>query len=141
MPIKFTIKLANNERHTLQGATLEAASRTFHKLSPETQQTLSQGQLFKVTEKGAWITAKILTPEELAQKKIPKKKPDIAYFDAKASVDTIEWYGIASTLRVKSLQMTRQDVVRCDRAKEALKAAVTEYLEKNITKILTPFME
>jgi hypothetical protein len=70
-----------------------------------------------------------------------KLKPDVAYFDAKASVDTIEWYGIASTLRVKSLQMSRQDVFRCEKAKEALKAAVTEYLEKNVSKILKPFME
>jgi len=132
--------LANNEWHTLQGTTLEAASRTFYNLPPETQQALSQGQLFKVTEKGAWITRKILTQEELAQKKIPKKKPDIEYFDAKASVDTIEWYGIASTLRVKSLRMTRQDVARCDNAKEALKEAVTKYLQKNAAKILQSFM-
>lgn len=141
MANKF-IYLRNNIRHQLTGSTIEVASKHFHLLPQETKnRLLEEGQLYKVTPKGSWITAKILPPEELAQKKIPKKKPDVEYFDAKASVDTIEWYGIASTLRVKTLRMTRQDVVRCDRAKEALKAAVTEYLEKNITKILTPFME
>jgi hypothetical protein len=141
MASKF-IYLRNNIRHQLTGSTIEVASKHFHLLPQETQNKLQEeGQLYKVTPKGAWITARILSQEELAQKKVPKKKPDIAYFDAKASVDTIEWYGIASSLRVKSLQMSRQDVVRCDKAKEALKAAVVEYLEKNITKILTPFME
>jgi hypothetical protein len=136
------IYVRGETHHHLPGSTIEIASRHFHYLPQETKNRLmEEGILYKVTPKGTWITAKILTPEELAQKKIPKKKPDIAYFDAKTSVDTIEWYGIASTLRVKSLQMTRQDIVRCDKAKEALKAAVTEYLEKNIFKILTPFME
>lgn len=71
-----------------------------------------------------------------------KLKPDVAYFDAMASVDSIEWYGLASTLHVGAgLKMSPEDIDRYNKASEALKAAVTEYLEKNVSKILKPFME
>jgi ribosomal protein S27AE len=174
MSVRYIYMLMNIQ-HKMQGTTIQAVSRYFYTLPQETQRKLLEGgQLHRVTEKGAWITAKILTPEELALKKEGKRicpecageggkvkhgdhlhcsrcggtgnlstrRPDIAYFDAQAAADTIEWYGVASAIRVKPGDpVSPRDADRILKAQEALKESVVAHLQKAAPKILQQFTE
>jgi hypothetical protein len=68
------------------------------------------------------------------------KTPDMEYFDIEASIQTIEWYGIASAMVPPGSGFSLVDSQAVTKAKEELQESLIKFLQQNAQAILAKHM-